>query len=78
MNSEHLRAVGVARDPDNPQMLFLAFNRPPSDDEMRAVHDFLRRPPARCPFCSTPTYGLPCTSCGEPDVPEACEAGERP
>lgn len=66
----YLRALGAGRDPDNSQVLFLSFNRAPTDEEMRAVQGFLRRPPAICPFCAAPTYGLPCTACGEPDVPE--------
>ncbi len=70
LQQDQLKATGIGRDPDNSQFLFIGFNKKPSDDEMRAIHDFLRRSPSRCPFCSSPTYVLPCTSCGEPDLPE--------
>jgi hypothetical protein len=66
--SDGLKAAGVARDTDARQSLSVAFNRVPTNDEMRAVHDFLRRPPASCPFCMKPTYRCPCTHCGEPDT----------
>jgi hypothetical protein len=62
-----LTAKGISRD-DHPFTLCVGFNRLPTDDEMRAVHNFLRRTPSTCPFCKTPTYALPCTQCGEPDV----------
>lgn len=65
-----LKAVGVSRDAGEPKAISIAFNRYPTDDEMRAVHNFLRRPPGHCPFCQTPSYALPCTQCGEPDVLE--------
>lgn len=68
--SDYLRASGAWRDPENDRVLSISFNRSPTDDEMRAVQDFLHRPPATCPFCAAPTYGLPCTSCGEPDIPD--------
>lgn len=65
-----LKARGVSRDAGEPRTLCIAFNRVPSDDELRAVHNFLIRSPGRCPFCNTPSYALPCTQCGEPDIPE--------
>lgn len=61
---------GVFRDGGEERTLCISFNRKPTDDELRAVHDFFRRSPANCPFCSKPTYRLPCTHCGEPDTPE--------
>lgn len=33
-----LRIVGAARDPENDKALALYFNRPPTDDELRAIH----------------------------------------
>lgn len=39
---EALRLAGVARPIDNPQSLLLVFNRRPSDDELRAIHERLR------------------------------------
>lgn len=66
---DELKAKGVAREVV-PQAMTVIFNRPPNDDEMRAIHDFLRRSPAICPFCKLPTYALPCTACGEPDIPD--------
>lgn len=68
--SDGLKASGIIRDPENEQFVSIGFNRKPTDDEMRAVHNFLRRTPATCPFCSTPTYSLPCSQCGEPDLPD--------
>lgn len=70
MSHEDLKAVGIGRDAQEPRCLSVAFNRSPTDDELRAVHNFLRRSPAICPFCKTPTYSLPCSQCGEPDIPE--------
>jgi hypothetical protein len=66
----HLRAQGIGRDPQNDRVVFLSLNRSPKDDELRAIHDAIRRTPATCPFCSKPTYVLPCSHCGEPDVPD--------
>ncbi len=68
--SDELKAVGASRDAGEPKSLAISFNRIPTDDELRAVHNFLRRSPATCPFCKTPTYSLPCSQCGEPDIPE--------
>lgn len=65
-----LKAIGSGRDAQSPCSIDIIFNRPATDDEMRALHDFLRRPPATCPFCSKPTYACPCTNCGEPDRSE--------
>lgn len=39
-----LSAKGIGRDPDNEQVLFASFDRRPTDDEMRAIHDLLRKP----------------------------------
>jgi|GEM_PF-5914495 len=66
----HLRAQGVGRDPENDRVVFLSLNRVPSDDELRAIRDGIQRTPATCPFCTKPTYVLPCSHCGEPDVPD--------
>lgn len=68
--SDALKSVGISRDAGEPKSLLIAFNRSPTNDEMRAVHEFLRRDPSVCPFCTKPTYSLPCSSCGEPDIPE--------
>lgn len=68
--SDHLRAIGIGRDLQNDRVLILSLNRPPNDDELRAIHDAIRRTPATCPFCTKPTYVLPCSHCGEPDIPE--------
>lgn len=66
-----LKAKGIGREIGSPQYLFIGFNRQPTDDEMRAIHEFLRRPPPTCPFCQKPHYGaLPCWNCGEPDIPD--------
>ena len=35
-------AVGVSRDAENPQVLSIFFDREPTDDEMRALHEGLR------------------------------------
>lgn len=64
------KALGIGRDADNEKVLIVSFNTRPTDDEMRAVHNFLRRTPGHCPFCQTPSYALPCTQCGEPDLPD--------
>lgn len=66
----HLRAAGIGRDPENDRVVFLSLNRAPSDDEMRAIHGAISRTPATCPFCTKPTYVLPCSHCDEPDVPD--------
>jgi hypothetical protein len=70
MSEIALKAVGTGRDAGEPKSLLVAFNRRPTDDELRAVQTFLRRAPATCPFCKLPTYSLPCSHCGEPDIPE--------
>lgn len=44
MENEPLRAQGVFRDQENERFLCFGFNRRPSDEELRAVHDLLRRP----------------------------------
>ncbi len=41
-NLDLLRAKGIGRDFENEQMLFVSFNRRPTDDEMRVIHDLLR------------------------------------
>ncbi|MDJ1632710.1 hypothetical protein [Rhizobium rhizogenes] len=66
----HLRAQGIGRDPENDRVIFLSLNRVPNDDELRAIHGAIGRTPATCPFCAKPTYVLPCSHCGEPDVPD--------
>lgn len=68
---DRLGATGISRDAEHSQMLTVSFSRRPTDSEMRAIHDFLRRTPSTCPFCSEATYSLPCTACGEPDIPDA-------
>lgn len=62
--AEHLRAMGIWRDPDNERTLFVIFNRAPSDDEMRAVHELLRgglagddEPAGERPFAPIAAYG---------------------
>ncbi|TDK35207.1 hypothetical protein E2F50_13185 [Rhizobium deserti] len=67
---DQLRANGIGRDPENDRVVFLSLNRAPGDDEVRAIHGAIQRPPATCPFCKRPTYVLPCSHCGEPDVPD--------
>lgn len=42
MSDETLKARGVFRDPGDERTLSVAFNRKPSDAEMRAIHDYLR------------------------------------
>jgi hypothetical protein len=44
LESARLKARGVFRDPDSDRTLFIAFNRRPTDDEMRAIHEILRHP----------------------------------
>lgn len=39
---ETIKLAGVARPIDNPTALLLVFNRRPSDDELRAIHERLR------------------------------------
>ncbi len=43
LQGEALRAVGVSRVADNDGVALVFFNRRPSDDELRALHDSLRR-----------------------------------
>ena len=69
--AKHFRAMGIGRDPENDRVVFLSLSRVPSDDELRAIHDAIRRTPATCPFCTKSTYVLPCSHCGEPDIPDA-------
>lgn len=69
--ADDLKAIGAGRDAQNERFLSICFNRRPTDDELRAVHNFLRRVPGQCPFCNTPSYALPCTQCGEPDDRDA-------
>lgn len=38
-----LRCFGVGRDSENPKALCFSFSRPPTDDELRALHDLVRR-----------------------------------
>lgn len=58
-----LRAVGISRYDGDQKALTVAFDRKPTDDEMRAVHDFLRHGPFVCHGCGMPHYSLPCPSC---------------
>lgn len=44
-NDHPLRALGVARMADNECAILVCFNRAPSDDELRALHDALRPEP---------------------------------
>lgn len=70
-NEGDLKVHGVSRITDSDQCLLFGFSRRPTDDEMRAAHEFLKsRPICSCPFCSKPTYCCPCSHCGEPDIPE--------
>lgn len=41
--NEMLHVSGVGRDADDERTLFMSLNRKPTDDEVRAIHDFLRR-----------------------------------
>ncbi len=41
---ESLKAIGVNRMGDNPQAILVHFNREPTDDELRALHDALGTP----------------------------------
>lgn len=64
-----LVAIAVGRD--GVLRLNIHFNRPPTEDEKKAIECLLKRPPPICPFCQKPHYGaLPCCHCGEPDMPE--------
>ena len=38
------RAIGIGRDPGNGRVLFVTFDRPPTDTDIRRVHDILRDP----------------------------------
>jgi hypothetical protein len=66
-----LKARGAYRPQGEPESVTLIFTRRPTDGEMRAIHDALRKPPVPCPFCGEPTYLLPCTACGDPDLPKS-------
>lgn len=37
-----LRCAGIGRDKDNPQSLSLYFDRSPTDDEMRYLHEVIK------------------------------------
>jgi hypothetical protein len=39
---DDLRPQGVSRLKDNPYALLVSFNRAPTDDELRSIHDYLR------------------------------------
>lgn len=41
MADEPLRIIGTARDPENNKGAAIYFNRTPTDDELRAIHDSL-------------------------------------
>lgn len=45
--ADHLRGPqrvwGVSRDADNPKVLIVSFAEPPSDDDLRAVHEAATR-----------------------------------
>lgn len=44
-----LRCPGIGRDKDNPQSLALYFDRPPTDGEMRYLHEVIKRACACAP-----------------------------
>ena len=44
-NDHPLRTLGVARMADNECAILVCFNRAPSDDELRTLHDALRQEP---------------------------------
>uniref|UniRef100_UPI003BAD7A5A hypothetical protein n=1 Tax=Stappia sp. TaxID=1870903 RepID=UPI003BAD7A5A len=46
--ADPLRCVGVGRDGENNKALFVIFNRPPSDDEMRFLADAMDRAAIMC------------------------------
>jgi hypothetical protein len=48
-----LRVVGCARDADNSNALILIFNRQPTDDEMRFMHECNKRVAHRVPRTDT-------------------------
>lgn len=39
---QYLKAIGISRMSDNEKALLVCFNRKPTDDEMRRIHDMLR------------------------------------
>lgn len=41
--NEPLRCPGIGRDAENSKSLVIYLNRPASDDEMRFLHDVLKR-----------------------------------
>lgn len=42
-NGKTLACTGACRDGDNPKALCFTFNRRPTDNEMRFIHEALRR-----------------------------------
>jgi hypothetical protein len=79
-SKDQLRITGICRDADCATSLALFFNRVPTDDEMRAVHESLRptpEPPAKqCSKggeCGYLDGKGSCIYCGEPhpDQPSA-------
>lgn len=40
---EHLRVVGVSRDAEDDKTLVLSLSRPAEDDELRRIHEHLRK-----------------------------------
>ena len=49
-----LKCPGVGRDKDNEQSLCFYFNRKPSDDEMRYLHDVMQRASECSPIADPP------------------------
>lgn len=48
--ADKLKCNGIGRDKDNDQFLFFAFNRKPTDDEMRYLHEVMERAAVCCPY----------------------------
>lgn len=67
MKAEPLRCPGLGRVADNPKALIAIFNRPVSDDEMRYLHDVLRRAAA----CNPVTDAEPPLRCRMPGCDKA-------
>lgn len=42
LENQALRALGVGRMADNTKAILVSFNRAPTDDELRGLHELLR------------------------------------
>ena len=78
------RCRGVARMADNDRAILLSFDRPISDDELRALHDSLRHrlpaPPASEAWPTHPIEGVPVVGANVTEITlgkPASEAGHR-